>query len=200
MDSIYSSPKNAAAVGGLIALVMGLIWLGYSGAEWFDVISFLIRWVHVLAGIVWVGLVFFVNYIQLVAMYEVDAMERGFIMRVIGARTAWWFRQASHLSVLSGLLLLVMTGYLLPSLFYGDSGVFWPVARLVMIWSGVVGGLTMWVFVHMFIWPNLQVMSGARPGDDDARARARIKVRNYARANLILSIPVVLAMMGVAHL
>jgi uncharacterized membrane protein len=163
------------------------------------VLSYSFRWVHVLAGIVWVGLVFFVNFVQLVAMYEVDDKERAFIGKVIGARVAWWFRQASHLSVLTGLGLLVLTGYLLPSIFYSDIGMFAPIARVVVIWTGAIGGFIMWAFVHMVIWPNLQIMSGARPGDAEAKARARIKVRNYARANLILSVPVIAAMLASGH-
>ena len=197
MDNILSSAPRSAYAGFAIALIMTLIWIGYSQPDWFEVLSFIVRWVHVLAGIVWVGLVFFVNYVQLVAMYEVDDEERAFIGRVIGARVAWWFRQASHLSLLTGLGLLVFSGYLLPSLFYDETGVFAPLSRVALIWTGVAGASAMWVFVHMVIWPNLQIMSGAKPGD---KAAARIKVRNFARANLILSIPVVLAMMASAHL
>ncbi len=200
MDHILASPKRSAIAGFVMAFAMIGIWIGYSGPDWFEVLSFAFRWVHVLAGVIWVGLVFFVNYVQLVAMYEVDDKERAFIGKVIGSRVAWWFRQASHWSVLTGIALLVLTGYLLPSVFYDDTGMFAPLARVVLIWIGAIGGFVMWAFVHMVIWPNLQVMSGARPGDADAKARARIKVRNYARGNLILSVPVIFAMLASGHL
>ena len=199
MDELLKSPGRSAWLGFFLALVLAAGWLLSAETDWFGATAFALRWVHVLAGIVWVGLVFFVNFVQLVAMYEVDDQERAFIGKVIGARVAWWFRQASHLSVLTGLGLLLSSGYLLPSLVFG-SAVFAPGTRTAVLWIGVIGGLLMWVFVHMFIWPNLQVMSGARPGDAQAKQQARIKVRNFARLNLILSVPVVFAMVAAGHL
>jgi len=58
----------------------------------------------------------------------------------------------------------------------------------------------MWMFVHMYVWPNMQVVLGMRPGDDATRAAARARVMLFARLNLILSLPVVLAMVAAAHL
>lgn len=199
MNAILQSPGRSLAAGFGLALLLALFWLFSAGADGFSALAFALRWAHVLAGIVWVGLVFFVNFVQLVAMYEVDDEQRAFIGKVIGARVAWWFRQASHLSVVTGLGLLLSSGYLLPSLVFG-SAVFAPGTRVAVLWTGVAGALLMWAFVHMLIWPNLQIMSGARPGDADARGRARIKVRNFARLNLVLSVPVIFAMVAASHL
>jgi uncharacterized membrane protein len=58
----------------------------------------------------------------------------------------------------------------------------------------------MWAFVHMIIWPNLQVVLGVRPGNATAKAAARAKVALYARANLLLAIPVTVLMVAAAHL
>jgi uncharacterized membrane protein len=114
-------------------------------------------------------------------------------------RVAWWFRHASTVAVASGALLLLLSGYLLPSLVYGTS-VYVPAARALLLWAGVVGALAMWMFVHMYIWPNMQVVLGLRPGDADAKAKARARVVTFARLNLVLSLPVTLAMVAAAHL
>jgi uncharacterized membrane protein len=58
----------------------------------------------------------------------------------------------------------------------------------------------MWMFVHMYIWPNMQLVLGMRPGDDGAKAQARARVVLFARLNLVLSLPVVFAMVAAAHL
>ena len=58
----------------------------------------------------------------------------------------------------------------------------------------------MWTFVHMIIWPNLQVVLGQRPGNAEAKAVARTKVAHYARANLLLAVPVTVLMVAAAHL
>jgi uncharacterized membrane protein len=108
------------------------------------------------------------------------------------------FRHASHLSVLSGALLLVATGYLLGGLALSSpSGL--PLARALMLGFGALGGLIMWVLVNFVIWPGLKVVLG-QTGDAAAKAQARSTVENYARLNLVLMIPVTFAMIAAAHL
>ena len=75
-----------------------------------------------------------------------------------------------------------------------------PPSRAWLLGSGVLGALAMWMFVHMYIWPNMQVVLGLRPGDADAKARARARVVLFARLNLVLTVPVTLAMVAAAHL
>ena len=154
-----------------------------AGADALGLFSFLIRLLHVLAAMVWIGLVFFVNFVQLVALQSADEQGRDFLHKAIVPNVAWWFRHASTLTVASGAILLVTTGYLLPNLIYG-AGVYVPPSRAWLIGSGVLGALAMWMFVHMYIWPNMQVVLGLRPGDADAKARARARVIMFARLNL----------------
>ncbi len=75
-----------------------------------------------------------------------------------------------------------------------------PPARALLLWIGVIGALAMWMFVHMYIWPAMQVVIGLRPGDADAKVRARARVVTFARLNLLLSLPVTLTMVAAAHL
>jgi uncharacterized membrane protein len=112
---------------------------------------------------------------------------------------AWWFRHASTVVVVTGALLLVLTGYAFPSLVYG-TGVYLPPVRAGLLWLGVAGALAMWMFVHMYIWPNMQVVLGMRPGDAAAVAEARSRVILFARLNLLVAVPVTLAMVAAAHL
>ena len=199
MQSIIDNPRAALGAGIVLTAVMLLGWLVVAGADGFALLGFLVRLVHVLAAMVWVGLVFFVNFVQLVVLRTADEQARSFLHKAVVPSVAWWFRHASTVAVASGVLLLALAGYLLPSLVYGTA-VYVPPARALLLWGGVVGALVMWMFVHMFIWPNMQVVLGMRPGDDDAKARARARVVLFARLNLVLSLPVVFTMVAAAHL
>ena len=64
----------------------------------------------------------------------------------------------------------------------------------------MLGGLVMWMLVHMYIWPSLRLALGLRPGDEAAKAAARERVRLFARLNLLIAVPVTLAMVAAAHL
>src|SRR5712692_8851043 len=99
---------------------------------------------------VWVGLIFFVNFIQLRALQEADTPARSAIAKWIVPHVATMFRHASHLTVLSGALLLVSTGYLLGSWVFA-SAVYMPLARTLTLLAGAFGGLIMWTFVNLLI-------------------------------------------------
>jgi uncharacterized membrane protein len=199
MQSIIDNPRAALGAGLVLTAVMFLAWLIAAGSDVLGLLSFLVRLVHVVAAMIWVGLVFFVNFVQLVVLRTADEAGRSFLHKAVVPSVAWWFRHASTLAVASGVLLLVLAGYLLPTLVYGTS-VYVPPTRALLLWGGVVGALAMWMFVHMYIWPSMQVVLGIRPGDDDAKARARARVVLFARLNLVLSLPVVFAMVAAAHL
>ena len=199
MQPIFTNPRASLWVGLVLATAVLLFWLATAGADAMGLFSFLIRLLHVVAAMVWIGLVFFVNFVQLVALQSADEQGRDFLHKAIVPNVAWWLRHASTLTVASGAILLVTTGYLLPTLVYG-AGVYVPPSRAWLIGSGVLGALAMWMFVHMYIWPNMQVVLGLRPGDADAKARARSRVILFARLNLILTVPVTLAMVAAAHL
>jgi len=199
MQPIIANPRASLGAGIAIAVVVLLVWAATAGVDGFGLFSFLIRLAQVLGAMVWIGFVFFVNFVQLVALQSADEQGRDFLHKAIVPNVAWWFRHASTLTVASGAILLVTTGYLLPTLIYG-AGVYVPPSRAWLIGSGVLGALAMWMFVHMYIWPNMQVVLGLRPGDADAKARARSRVILFARLNLILTVPVTLAMVAAAHL
>ena len=199
MRSIIDNPRAALGAGLALTAVVLLAWLIVAGADGLGLFSFLVRLLHVLGAMVWVGLVFFVNFVQLVVLRTADDQARSFLHKAVVPSVAWWFRHASTVTVASGVLLLVLAGYLLPTLVYGTS-VYVPPGRALLLWGGVVGSLAMWMFVHMYIWPNMQVVLGLRPGDDAAKSQARARVVLFARLNLVLSLPVVFAMVAAAHL
>jgi uncharacterized membrane protein len=199
MWEILASPGRSLAAGAGISVVILVLWLVTAGADRIGLVSFLLRWLHVFAGIVWVGMVWFVNFIQLVALQEADDAGRAALLKSVAPRVAHSFRHASHMSLLTGVLLLLASGYVLDRwLFAAEISI--PPSRAISLWGGALGGLTMWAFAHFIIWPNLKVVLGHTRADAEATARARDQIRTYARWNLILSVPVTFAMVAAAHL
>jgi uncharacterized membrane protein len=196
---LLDSPRASLGAGAAIAAVVLVIWLVAAGSDVLGVLSFLVRLLHVLAAMVWVGLIVFVNFVQLVVLRAADEQGRSFLHASVVPKVAWWFRHASTTTVMTGVLLLIMLGYILPTLAYG-TGVYVPPARAVLLWAGVLGALVMWMLVHMYIWPSMQVVLGLRAGDADAKANARARVLTCARLNLVIALPVTFAMVAAAHL
>jgi len=195
---MLSDPVRSFFAGLAIAALALAAWLVFEPVDPRALVSVLLRFVHVLSAMVWVGLIFFVNFIQFKALEEADDASRGAIARGIVPRVAAAFRHASHLTVLSGALLLVATGYLLGGLAL-SSPIYLPLARTLMLAFGALGGLIMWLLVNFVIWPGLKVVLG-QTGGAVAKAQARSTVKRYARLNLVLMIPVTFAMIAAAHL
>ena len=197
MTDLLASPWKALGAGCFVTLAMVAIYIMSGGALDHGFAAFVLRWLHVLSAIVWIGLVWFVNFVQLLALQEVDDAGRAAIAKSIAPRVAWWFRHAATATVLAGLMLAGLNGNLLSGITFGAfEGL---QSRHIMLGIGIWMGIVMWVFVHMLIWPNLKIMLGLVDADDDAKVAARLTVRNYARKNLILTVPVTFAMVAAAH-
>lgn len=203
MKRILSSGQAALWAGlvlaGLLLIVLAGLWLLNWGLDGIGFVSVVLRWVHVLGGVIWVGLILIVNFVLFAAIDEADEAGRGTLHKLVVPRFAHMIRHTSHLTLVSGLLLLVSTGYILDSWVF-LSAVYISPLRSALLWMGAAAALAMWIFVHLMIWPSLRVILGDQPADIEAKARAREQVRTYARVNLVLAIPVTLAMVGAAHL
>ncbi len=192
-------PWASFAVGLICAALLLAVWLGAAGSDALGVVSLVVRYAHVLAAAVWIGLIAFVNFILLAALRSTDEAGRDFLNRLLVPGVLAWLRHASTATVAAGAVLLGTAGYIFPTLIYG-SGVYVPPAREILLWVGVIGALVMWMFVHMYIAPSLMVIVGTRPADAETKARARARVTHLARVSLIIVTPVLLAMLAAAHL
>lgn len=196
MQGLWQSPGRSALAGLVLAVAVLLVWLLVWGEQWRQVYlpglaMVIVRFVHVLAAMVWVGLVWYVNFVQLLAVEELDPAGRAAIHKAVAPRAALWFRHMSTLTLASGVVLALFTSYLT----FG--GIAAPRAALLAL--AMLGGLVMWVLVHMVIWPAMRVILAGGASEPEL-AEARRKVKTYARVNLMLALPVTFAMVGAAHL
>jgi uncharacterized membrane protein len=199
MNAIIESPAKALLAGLAIAGLVLVLWIATAGVDPLGLVSYVLRFLHVIGAMVWVGLIWFVNVIQLKAVAEADEPARAALQKWIVRPVAKNFRHASHLTVVSGVLLLLTTGYLLDRWIFAST-VYVPPLRNLLLWGGTLAGAAMWVFANLLIWPSLRVLLGETPADPAAKAAARERVRFYARLNLILALPVTFVMVAAAHL
>jgi uncharacterized membrane protein len=185
---------------GIVIAAAALLFLLLASAQvdLTGMVALLARALHVIAAMIWVGLVVFVNFVQFAVLAETPEAARADLAARLAPRVAWWYRHASTVTVATGAVLLATSGYVLAGLVYGaDVGL--SGSRATAMAVAVAGALAMWMFVHMYIWPALQVVLGLRPGDAAAKNAARERVQLFARANLLLAMPVTVLMVAAAH-
>ncbi len=197
INSILAKPGASLLAGLALTLAILVLWLALAGADRLGFVSFLIRWVHVSTAMLWVGMIWFVNFIQFAAVRDADDAGRATLHKLIVPRVTLTMRHMSHVVLASGVLLLITSGYMLDRLMF-SSAVYIPPVRNALLWAGALAGIAMWALLHFRIWPNLRIVLGDAAAD--AKAKARAQVLTYARVNLVLAVPVTFVMVAAAHL
>lgn len=196
--AMLASPVKALILGLVLAAVILIAWVLTSGVDRLGLVSLLLRFLHIGAAMIWVGMIWFVNFVQLAAVREADEQARGPLMRFIVPGTLSAIMHASTLTAASGVLLLVTTGYVLDRWVF-LSVVYVSTPKALMLWGGVLGGVVMLGLAHGVIRPALRIVLGEVPGDIEAVARARERVTTFARLNLVLAVPVTFVMVVASH-
>jgi hypothetical protein len=189
MNHLLATPERALGVGIAAMLAMVLLAGGQGALDWSGAATLVVRATHVLLAMVWVGLIWFVNKVQLDVLHEADDAGRAAVLRWIVPRVAAQFRTAATWTVVTGLVLLVAMGYLNRA----------PNGAVLWLWIGSALGLVMLGFVHGKIAPALRIVLDPAVQDPALKSGARERVRFYARCNLVLAVPVTMAMLVAAH-
>jgi uncharacterized membrane protein len=167
----------------------------------FDIVfwNFLTRFLHVGSGIMWIGLLYYFNFVQVPAAAGMPDELKPAIGKHIAPRALFWFRWAALSTVVFGLLLAGGEGYLLDAMMLGLTS---NSATDATIGFGMWLGLIMAYNVWMIIWPAQKVILGLGSGttsDADKKPLMR-KALMASRTNVALSIPMLFAMLGIRHL
>ncbi len=162
-----------------------------------DVLQALFRWIHILAGITWIGLLYFFNFMNVQVQKVLEDSVRRQLVPELMLQTLWWFRWGAMFAFLSGYLLLLWKYFLLGSGVMGDAGLLGSSAGL-WISLGVVFGTIMWWNVWFIIWPaQQQLISWTRAGKTPPEQPATAKKALLAsRVNTFLSVPLIFAMLA----
>ncbi|RZJ16880.1 MAG: hypothetical protein EON91_11470 [Brevundimonas sp.] len=198
MAGLLSNFRNTIGLSLLLAAIM-IFAFGRVAPGGFDMGFWqaLFRWIHVAAGILWIGLLYYFNFVQIRKMPEIPAELKPAVSRYIAPEALFWFRWSALVTVLAGLAVMFMRGhaYAAEVLSFGMAG------GLVQGDQGfMLMGVGVWVAVVMFlnvwgiIWPNQKRALGIVPADDETKARAARVAMLASRTNLLLSLPMLTAM------
>jgi Predicted membrane protein len=197
----FTTVRGAITTAFVLAIVISLIITG-AATDWSGIgfhHHLVDRWLHIVAGVMWIGLLWYFNVVQTPGMAEAGADKGGpggaGINKYIAPRALWWFRWAAVFTWLTGAYYLLF-GYggvsALHKAFTFQTGF---VTIGVGAWLGTIMLFNVWVF----IWPNQKKILGIVAATDEEKAKAR-KVALYAsRTNFILSIPMLMCMGGQSH-
>jgi uncharacterized membrane protein len=162
----------------------------------------LARWLHIIAGITWIGLLYYFNAVQVPALADAAADKGGpggaGISKYVAPRALLWFRWSAVVTWLTGVWYLARAGALVGALTLGTGGGELNVYQFIIgvgAWLGTIMLFNVWVF----IWPNQKKILGLAPATDEQKAAARKTALYASRTNYILSIPMLMCMAGATH-
>jgi uncharacterized membrane protein len=152
MQSILSSLRNTVIAGFVAAVIVIVIvgifvsWPSFNHGWW----AFLFRWLHVLSGVMWIGHLWYFNFVQTPSMPKIPDEQKPAITKVIAPTALFWFRWGAMATIVTGLILAAMNGYIGDAIALGitDGGVSTPIG--IGMWLGAI----MWFNVWFLIWPN----------------------------------------------
>jgi uncharacterized membrane protein len=162
----------------------------------------LVVWIHVMAGITWIGLLYYFNFVQVPALADAAADEGGpggaGITKYVAPRALWWFRWGAALTWVSGAYALYKLNMLHAAFTLGLVGDGFNVQAMIIgvgAWLGTIMLFNVWVL----IWPNQKKILGMVEASADEIAKARKVAFVASRTNTLLSIPMLMSMVGFGH-
>ncbi|WP_245232819.1 hypothetical protein [Thiorhodococcus minor] len=199
-----NSIKGVWVAGLLLSVLLAMIVNLFSGHGLLELNDLaLLRWAHIVAGIIWVGLLYFFNFVQMPAIAAATADQGGpgpaAIGKYILPRALLWFRWAALATWLTGGWYLVRTDQLLAAFTLGlsrggDTAYGLPMG--IGVWLGTILLINVW----LVLWPNQKkVMGMVKTEGETDLARARKTIATVARINAVLSIPMLMFMVAAGH-
>jgi uncharacterized membrane protein len=189
---IFTNHKLTLATGfALAAIILGIGLTAGNAPDIATLVSGLVRWGHFLAGITWIGLLYYLNFCQVPSLGNVSAETKADLFKdgSVVRRVLWWFRWGAMLTLIFGASLYM--GMLHNG---GTSGVpGWDIR------IGGLFGIIMWFNVWFIIWPAQKRVLGIVPATAEEKAALGKRALIASRTNVILSIPMLLLMASSAH-
>ena len=193
--------KNAWATiisGVVLAIIIALI----DSSPSLDVRNTVTIWLHVAAGVTWIGLLYYFNFVQVQALAEAagdsEGPGGGGITKYVAPRALLWFRWAALATWLTGAFYLMVNGDLISAFTLGSSeggtGAIYAQRIGIGAWCGTVMLFNVWIL----IWPNQKKILGIVEATADQIATAKSIALMASRTNTLLSIPMLMSMVG-AH-
>lgn len=184
MASIFQS-LSRTLLAGLVLLIVVVLLAGaitgqpiQMGHAWG---AFVMRWLHVLSGVMWIGLLWYLNFVQIPTVPTIEPVEhRAAISKFIAPKVLWWFRYGALATVVTGLLLAWMNGYLVDALTLQKN----VLAIGIGMWMALIMAFNVW----FIIWPNQKKALGIVEASAEEKAAAARLAMLTSRFNTMFSI------------
>ena len=194
MGAIFQS-LGRTIIAGVVVLIVIILLVGSATGAMIQVNHawsiFFMRWLHVLSGVMWIGLLWYFNFVQIPSMPKIPDEQKPAIGKVIAPVALFWFRWAALATMVTGLLLAWMNGYIGSALMVSKPNV----AIGIGMWLGLIMAFNVW----FIIWPNQKKALGIVTVEAPAKAAAARLAMLTSRFNTMLSIPMLYCMVAQSH-
>jgi len=199
MGNFFSSLPKVINASIALTIILFLILFFGNGGFAFDMLfwSWLFRYLHVLAGIMWIGLLWYLNFVQIPSMPKFTDEQKPAITKVIAPAVLFWFRWAALATIITGLIVAYLNGYVHQALALGiGSGGGKNTAIGIGMWLGLIMAFNVW----FIIWPNQKKVLGIVEATPEEKPVALKKAVIASRINTLFSFPMLLSMVAAQNL
>ena len=199
MSNLLSSLAKTIHTSLAIAIILFLGLFYQNDGFSFDRIfwSWVARYIHVVVGIMWIGLLWYFNFVQIPNMGKIPDEQKPAVSKVIAPAALFYFRWAAAFTIISGLILAGLNGYLHDAMTLSiGSGIPKHTAIGIGMWLGIIMAYNVW-FV---IWPNQKRALGIVECEPELKAKSAKTAMLFSRTNTLLSLPMLLSMVAAQNL
>ena len=199
MGIFFASLSKVVHASLGLAIILFLILFFDNGGFDFDQLfwSWLFRYFHVVSGIMWIGLLWYFNFVQVPNMSKIDDAHKPAITKVIAPAALFWFRWAAVATIITGLIVAYLNGYLHQAMILGiGTGVSKFTAIGIGMWLGIIMAFNVW----FIIWPNQKKVLGLVEVAAEDKPIAAKRALIASRTNTLLSQPMLLTMVVAQNL
>ena len=188
MAKFFGNLHLVLATGLVLAIVVIMAFAQYTGADAREMTNDVFHWLHVFFGVLWIGLLYYFNFVQVPTMPKIPAELKAGVTGHIAPSALFFFRWAAAFTVLTGLIIAFHNGYAIPALtFAGD----YNLIGLGM-WLALIMAFNVWVL----IWPNQKKILGLVEATPEEKAKAAPIAAAASRTNVLLSLPMLWCMVN----
>ena len=198
MVSILQSLSKTIHLSIAIAIFL-FVYLFFAGDLTIDQLfwSWLFRYLHVVSGVMWIGLLWYFNFVQVPSMPKIPDEQKPAITKVIAPAVLFWFRWSALSTIITGLIVAYLNGYIHEALVLGiGSGGGKSTAIGIGMWLGLIMAFNVWVI----IWPNQKKVLGIVEAPPEEKPISAKKALMASRTNTLLSLPMLLCMVMAQNL
>jgi len=194
LAALLGNLRNTVIVGFVLALIFIAAYFSTYGGHADQIFwTAIFRYLHVLFGIMWIGLLYYFNFVQTRMMPQIPAELKPAVSKFIAPEALFWFRYAALFTWLMGVILAGARGYIVQAYTLGASEGFADKGH-ILIGVGMWLGTIMFINVWAFIWPNQKRALGLVEADADTKAKSAKIAGQFSRINTLLSVPMLVAM------